>query len=85
MALPERLSTPNIPTPDQFTNSPAFTDLIEREYKAHVADKSAAQETPAGQRREVQLESGGGAAPQDRDEDIQDRIIEAAKRASPLI
>lgn len=70
---------------EHFLNTPAFVDLIEREYKAHVADQRAAQETPASSRQEVQLESGGGAAPADREEDIQDRIIEAAKRASPLI
>lgn len=70
---------------EDFLETPAFVDLIEREYKAYVADQRAAQETPAGEREEVQLESGGGAAPADREEDIQDRILKAAESASPRI
>jgi hypothetical protein len=55
------------------------------DYKAHVADQRAQQETPAGTRREVQLESAAGAAPADRDEDIQDRIARRRRAASPRI
>jgi hypothetical protein len=69
----------------EFVDSPGFVDLIETFYKAHVADSRAQQETPAGGRRDVQLESGGGAAPADRDEDMEDRIIKAAQSASPRI
>jgi hypothetical protein len=65
--------------------NPGIVRLIETFYKATVADKHAQQETPAGARRDVQLESGGGAAPADRDEDIQDRILKAAQSVSPQI
>ncbi len=65
--------------------TPGFVKLVELAYKAHVADKNAQQETPASERREVSLESGAGAAGEDREEDIQDRIIAAAKAVSPQI
>lgn len=66
-------------------NSPRFVDLIQLQYKAHVADEAAKQEKPAGQRPEVRLESGGGAAPADRDEEIQDRMSNSGQNANFLI
>lgn len=59
----------------ELVNHPAFARVVEREYKSRKADERAAQETPAGSRQDVALETGGGAAPQQVDEDDQDRIL----------
>ncbi len=69
-------------------DTPAFARAVELVYKAHQADASAAQETPAGSRRDVALETGGGAAPVDREDDdaaIQDRVLKAMRTGNPLV
>ena len=65
-------------------NRPEFVDLIEIVYKAQKADERAAQETPAGERKEVVLE-GPGAAPAEPEEDLAARIVAASQRSSPLV
>jgi hypothetical protein len=66
-------------------SNPDFVSLVEMTYKAHVADQRAQQETPAGTRPEVQLESAAGAAPADRDEDIQSQMTAPPTSANYLI
>jgi hypothetical protein len=57
-----------------------LVEYAEMRYKAAKADERAAQETPP--QRTPSLESGGGAAPQDTDEDAQDRIIRQLSQSS---
>ena len=64
----------------EFVNTPEFVDLMEMVYKARKADERAAQEKPAGERKEVSLEGGGGRAPSEPEEDPQDAVLAAAKR-----
>lgn len=64
----------------QAIESPVLVELAERIYKARTADERAAQEKPAGSRQDVDLEQGGGAAPVDREESIQDRMVKQMLR-----
>ncbi len=61
--------------PRQVVNSPLFVQLVEKEYKARKADERAAQETPAGQRQDPYLESGGRVATDGSGEDEQERLV----------
>ena len=65
--------------------TPMFVDLIEQRYKAHQFDERAASEEPP--QRGVVLESAGGAAPQQREQDVDwgERILKAAQSANPRI
>lgn len=66
----------------EMIDHPSFVKLVEMTYKAQKADERAQQETPAGRQQQVHLESGGGAAPQEAEEDLQDRITKLAQASS---
>lgn len=66
-------------------NSPWFVKQIEREYLASKAREQAAREIPAGERKEVQLEAAGGAAPQEPEEDHQERLIRLHQQSQGLL
>ena len=66
-------------------NSPWFVRQIEREYLANKAREQAAREIPAGERKEVQLEGARGAAPQEPEEDHQDRLIRLHQQGQGLL
>ena len=70
---------------EAIVETPLFVDLIEQRHKATQFDERAASEQPP--QRGVVLESGAGAAPQQRqeEEDWGERILKAAERISPKI
>jgi hypothetical protein len=65
---------------EKLMNSPAFW---EREYLAGRARESAASETPAGGANEIQLETPGGTAPEQPEQDEGDLMVAAAERRKP--
>jgi hypothetical protein len=67
---------------EKLMNSPAFW---EREYLAGRARESAASETPAGGANEIQLETPGGTAPEQPEQDEGDLMVAAAERRKPSV